>query len=82
MTDTGDGGANDPFDGNDGMVGGAEHLETPEAIAQDVRHDIQLGQVQDDVAHVLEERFEEAGIDARPEEVDDLAEEIERDASS
>jgi hypothetical protein len=38
--------------------------------------------VQDDVSHVLEERFAEAGIDLRPEEVDDLAEEIERDAST
>jgi hypothetical protein len=82
MTDSGDGGANDPFDGSDEMVAGAGHEETPESIAEDVRHEIQLGHVQDDVAHVLEERFEEAGIDARPEDVDDLAEEIERDASS
>lgn len=82
MTDSGAGGANDPFDGNDGIAAGPAHAETPESIADDVRHDIQLGQVQDDVSHVLEERFEEAGIDARPEEVDDLAEEIERDASS
>ena len=82
MTETGDGGAHDPFDGNDELVAGAEHTETPETIAEDVRHDIQLGQVQDDVSHVLEERFEEAGIDASPEEVEDLAEEIERDASS
>lgn len=56
--------------------------ETPESIAEDVRHEIQLGHVQDDVSSVLEERFEEAGIEARPEEVDDLAEEIEKDASS
>ncbi|MGN7199862.1 hypothetical protein [Arthrobacter sp. SAFR-044] len=82
MTDSGDGGAHDPFDGSDELVAESEHLETPETIAEDVRHDIQLGHVQDDVSHVLEERFEEAGIDARPEEVDDLAEEIERDASS
>ena len=64
------------------MAAGTGPLETPESIAEDVRHDIQLGHVQDEVSHVLEERFEEAGIDARPEEVDDLAEEIERDASS
>ena len=82
MTDSGAGGANDPFDGNDEIVAGTEHHETPESIADDVRHDIQLGHVQDDVTHVLEERFEEAGIDARPEEMEDLAEEIERDASS
>jgi len=82
MTDTGDGGANDPFDGNDELVAGTDPDATPDAIAEDVRHDIQLGHVQDDVSHVLEERFEEAGIKARPEEVDDLAEEIEREASS
>ncbi|MDT0170921.1 hypothetical protein [Pseudarthrobacter sp. BRE9] len=82
MTDSGAGGANDPFDGNDEIVAGTEHHETPESIAEDVRHEIQLGHVQDDVTHVLEERFEEAGIEARPEEVEDLAEEIERDASS
>lgn len=81
MTDSGAGGANDPVDGSDGIVAGTEHLETPETIAEDVRHDIQLGHVQDDVTDVLEERFEEAGIEARPEEVDDLAEEVERDAS-
>ncbi|MCY1673484.1 hypothetical protein OVA06_01935 [Pseudarthrobacter sp. SL88] len=82
MTDSGTGGADDPFDGSDEIVGGTPPEETPESIADDVRHDIQLGHVQDDVSTVLEERFEEAGIDARPEEVDDLAEEIERDASS
>ncbi|UKA66296.1 hypothetical protein LFT44_17680 [Arthrobacter sp. FW306-05-C] len=82
MTDSEDGGANDPFDGNDELVAGTDPDATPEAIAEDVRHDIQLGHVQDDVSHVLEERFEEAGIKARPEEVDDLAEEIEREASS
>ena len=82
MTDSDAGGANDPLDGNDQIVAGTDPDATPEAIAEDVRHDIQLGHVQDDVSHVLEERFEEAGIKARPEEVDDLAEEIERDASS
>jgi hypothetical protein len=34
------------------------------------------------VSHVLEERFEDAGIELRPEAVDELAEEIEKDASS
>lgn len=82
MSESGDGGASDPFDGNDDIVAGTTPDETPESIAEDVRHEIQLGHVQDDVSHVLEERFEEAGIEARPEEVDDLAEEIERDAST
>ena len=70
-----------PFD-DDEIVEGVAHTDTPESIAEDVRDEIRLGHVQDDVSHVLEERFEEAGIDLRPEEVDDLAEEIERDVSS
>jgi len=57
-------------------------IETVESIADDVRDEIRLGHVEDDVSHVLGERLEEAGIDLRPEDVDDLAEEIERDASS
>jgi hypothetical protein len=58
------------------------HTETPESIAEEVKDEIRLGHVQDDVSHVLEERFEEEGIDMRPEEVDELAEEIERDVST
>ncbi|MFJ5861169.1 hypothetical protein ACIQCM_07085 [Pseudarthrobacter sp. NPDC092439] len=58
------------------------HVETPESIADEIKDEIHLGHVQDDVSHVLEERFEKAGIDMRPEDVDDLAEEIERDAST
>jgi hypothetical protein len=64
---------------------GAEEVDGPstaEGIADEVKHDIHLGHIQDDVSHVLEERFEKAGITLRPEEVDDLAEEIERDAST
>lgn len=57
-------------------------IETPETIADEIKDEIHLGHVQDDVSHVLEERFEQAGIDMRPEDVDDLAEEIERDAST
>ena len=72
---------NDPMDGEEGMAETAS-FETPESIADEVRDEIRLGHVQDDVSHVLEERFEEAGIKARPEEVDDLAEEIEKDAST
>ena len=71
----------DATDGDEDLAGTAP-LETPESIAEDVRDEIRLGHVQDDVSHVLEERFEEAGIKARPEEVDDLAEEIEKDVSS
>jgi hypothetical protein len=70
-----------PFDDVEGAAEGA-HAETPESIADEIRHEIRLGHVHDDVSHVLEERFAEAGIDLRPEEVDDLAEEIERDAST
>jgi hypothetical protein len=56
--------------------------ETVERIAEEIRDDVRLGHVQDDVSHVLEERLDEAGIEMRPEDVDDLAEEIEKDASS
>ncbi|MBX7442314.1 MULTISPECIES: hypothetical protein [unclassified Arthrobacter] len=81
MTDPGAGNVNDPIDSAEDVAGAAA-FETPESIADEVRDEIRLGHVQDDVSHVLEERFEEAGIRARPEEVDDLAEEIEKDASS
>lgn len=67
---------------DDESVAGSAHVETPESIADEVRDEIRLGHVEDDVSHVLEERFEEAGIDLRPEEVDDLAEEIEKDVST
>jgi len=58
------------------------HAETPETIAEEIRDEIRLGHVQDDVSHVLEERLEEQSIDMRPEDVDELAEDIERDAST
>lgn len=57
-------------------------METPESIADEIKDEIHLGHIQDDVSHVLENRFQQAGINMRPEEVDDLAEEIERDAST
>ena len=60
----------------------SSHVETPETIAEEIKDEIRLGHVQDDVSHVLEERLEEEGIDMRPEDVDELAEEIERDAST
>ncbi|MGX5716665.1 hypothetical protein [Arthrobacter sp. MAHUQ-56] len=80
MTDSG-AGMSDPIDSGEAAAGTAP-FETTESIAEEVRDEIRLGHVQDDVSHVLEERFEEAGIRARPEEVDDLAEEIEKDVSS
>jgi hypothetical protein len=79
MTDSADT-ADAPFD--DDSVGEVDGVETAESIAEDVKDEIRLGHVQDDVSHVLEERFDEAGINLRPEAVDDLAEEIEKDASS
>jgi hypothetical protein len=80
MSESGADAARAPSD--DAGVGEAEHTETPESIAEDIRHEIRLGHVEDDVSHVLEERFGKAGIELPPEEVDDLAEEIERDAST
>ena len=61
---------------------GADSSATVEDIAGDVRDEIRLGHVEDEVSHVLEERLDEAGISMRPEDVDDLAEDIERDVSS
>jgi len=77
----------DPGRAPDGGTGqGAQAGElagSVEDIADEVRDDIRLGHVvDDDVSHVLEERLEGAGIDMRPEDVDELAEEIERDAST
>jgi hypothetical protein len=79
MTDSAETGA--PFDDDD-SAGEVDGVETAESIAEDVKDEIRLGHVQDDVSHVLEERFDEAGISLRPEAVDDLAEEIEKDVSS
>lgn len=56
--------------------------ETVEQIAEDVRSEIRLGHVEDDVTHVLEERLDEAGVHLRPEKVDSLAEDIENDVST
>jgi hypothetical protein len=65
-----------------GATGDAASPETVEHIAEEVRDEIRLGHVDDEVTHVLEERLDDAGISMRPEEVDDLAEDIERDVSS
>lgn len=56
-------------------VGAVEH------IAEDVREDISLGHLEDDVSHVLKERLDEAGLHVSADAVDDLAEDIENDAS-
>jgi hypothetical protein len=53
-----------------------------EDIAEDVRTDILLGHVEDDVSNVLEERLEEVGLHVPPDEIDELADEIENDVSS
>lgn len=67
--------------------GGAEYdavddEELIEDIADDVRTDILLGHVEDDVSNVLEERFEEVGLHVPPDEIEELADEIENDVSS
>lgn len=69
-----------PSDGDSAEA--VDPAETADSIADEIRGEILLGHVQDDVSHVLEERLEEEGIDMRPEDVDELAEEIEKDASS
>lgn len=51
-------------------------------IANDVRTDILLGHVEDDVSNVLGERLEEVGLHVPPEEIDERADEIENDVSS
>ena len=65
-----------------GAAGDVEAPDTVEHIAEEVRDEIRLGHVDDEVSHVLEERLDDAGISMRPEDVDDLAEDIERDVSS
>ncbi|MDY0908638.1 hypothetical protein [Microbacterium sp. CFBP9034] len=62
--------------------GDDEAGETVEHVVEEVRDAIRHGQVEDDVSHVLEDRLAEAGVDVRPEMIDDLAEEIENDVST
>jgi hypothetical protein len=65
-----------------GRIAGADdESEAVEQVVEEVRDDIRHGHVEDDVSHVLEERFHEAGVELRPERIDDLAEEIENDVS-
>lgn len=81
MKDSGADTAGTPFDDDDDIVMEVDGTETVESIADDIRSDIRLGHIQDDVSHVLEERLRKASISLRPEQIDDLAEEIERDVS-
>jgi hypothetical protein len=62
---------------------GTEHSTEAEiqAIAEELVEEIHLGQIEDDVSTVLEQRLEAAGIALRPEALDSLAEDIENDAS-
>jgi molybdopterin biosynthesis enzyme MoaB len=53
-----------------------------EQVVLDVRDEIRQGHVEDDVTHVLEDRLHEAGVDLRPETIEDLAEDIENDVST
>jgi hypothetical protein len=63
-------------------VGDDDEEDVVEHVVEDVRDEIRHGHVTDDVSHVLEERLHEAGVDLRPERVDDLAEDIENDVST
>lgn len=58
-----------------------DDTEAVEQVVEDVRDEIRHGHIEDDVSHVLDERLDEAGLQLRPEAVDDLAEEIENDVS-
>ncbi|MFC8682028.1 hypothetical protein ACFT30_10935 [Microbacterium ureisolvens] len=63
-------------------VGDDEEEDVIEHVAHDVRDEIRQGHVVEDVRHVLDERLHDAGVDLRPERLDDLAEEIENDVST
>ncbi|MCU1570571.1 MAG: hypothetical protein JWR33_1312 [Naasia sp.] len=63
----------------EGAVGtGAEKVQ---GIAEQVLADVQTGLVEEDVSALLQQRLDDAGLEVRPEQVDDLAERIEGDAS-
>jgi hypothetical protein len=66
---------------NPDLPSGTDDAEVVEQIAEDVRDEIRHGQVEEDVTVVLEDRLDEAGVHLRPEEIDELAEDIENDAS-
>ena len=50
-------------------------------IADQVKADIQVGHVDDDVSAVLQQRLIDAGLEVRPEKVEELASDIENDAA-
>jgi hypothetical protein len=54
---------------------------TVEQIAEEVLEEIRRGELDGDVAAVLRERLEDAGVDLRPEALENLAEDIENEAS-
>jgi len=64
--------------GGTGQSGTGQSIK---GIVRDLLADIQLGHIDDDVVNVLAERLRRAGLEVRPEEVEDLAEEIENHAS-
>jgi hypothetical protein len=60
---------------------GGDDTDAVEQVVEEVRDDIRHGQLEDDVSSVLEDRLTEAGVELRPETIDDLAEDIENDVS-
>jgi molybdopterin-biosynthesis enzyme MoeA-like protein len=62
-------------------LAGSDDTDAVEQVVEEVRDDIRHGQVEDDVSSVLEDRLTEAGVELRPETIDDLAEDIENDVS-
>ncbi|MFD5226365.1 hypothetical protein ACFWHT_12155 [Microbacterium sp. NPDC058342] len=66
----------------DAMRDSGDESDAVEQMAEEVRSEIRHGQVEDDVSQVLQERLDEAGVDLRPEVIDDLAEDIENDVST
>ena len=60
---------------------GVDDTDAVEQVVDEVRDDIRHGQVEDDVSAVLEDRLTEAGMQLRPETIDDIAEDIENDVS-
>jgi hypothetical protein len=62
-------------------LAGGDDTDAVEQVVEEVRDDIRHGQVEDDVTSVLEDRLTEAGVELRPETIDDLAEDIENDVS-
>jgi hypothetical protein len=81
MSDWDENDVNPTMSGEQAPAGSVDD-QVVEDIAEDVRADILHGHVEDDVSHVLEERLEEVGVTLPPEDIDELAEEIENDVST